>query len=75
MPSVGGPHFVQLDAFVVMPNHLHSILVLAYDTGGRGTACRAPTERFSRPVTGTTHTRTTPWASPWREYLRQRYGI
>ena len=44
--------FVQLDAFVIMPNHLHGILVLAYDTWGRGTACRAPTESFGRPVPG-----------------------
>lgn len=45
-------HFprVELDEFVVMPNHVHGILVLAVDTD-RGTACRAPTmERFGKPV-------------------------
>jgi len=44
-------HFpnVTSDVFVVMPNHVHGILMI---TGtGRGTACRAPTtERFSHPV-------------------------
>jgi hypothetical protein len=44
-------HFpsVELDAFVVMPNHIHAILVVL----GRGTACRAPTtEQFGRPIAG-----------------------
>jgi putative transposase len=52
-------HFreVQLDAFVVMPNHVHGILVCTRAEGStptrRGTACRAPTtERFGRPVIG-----------------------
>ncbi len=43
-------HFpnVELDEFVVMPNHVHGILVLS-----RGAACRAPTvERFGQPVSG-----------------------
>jgi len=46
-------HFlrVELDEFVIMPNHMHGIVVI---TIGRGTACRAPTtiERFSSPVAG-----------------------
>lgn len=44
-------HFnhVQLDEFVVMPNHLHAILFF----DGRGTTCRAPTEEaFGKPVAG-----------------------
>ncbi len=43
-------HFpdVTLDEFVVMPNHLHGILVIA----GRGTPWRAPTEAFGRPAPG-----------------------
>jgi REP element-mobilizing transposase RayT len=43
-------HFpdLEVDALVVMPNHLHGILALQ----GRGTACRAPTEAFGRPVSG-----------------------
>ncbi len=46
-------HFpqVDVDAFVVMPNHMHGIIVLIGD--GRGTACRAPTrEQFGKPVPG-----------------------
>ncbi|GBD26328.1 hypothetical protein HRbin30_01660 [bacterium HR30] len=44
-------HFprAELDAFVVMPNHVHGVIVIV---DGRGTPCRAPTERFGRPVTG-----------------------
>jgi putative transposase len=43
---------VEIDAFVVMPNHLHGILLIAQNVPGRGTACRAPTERFGQPVPG-----------------------
>lgn len=40
---------VLLDAFVVMPNHIHGIIVLPDDR--RGTLQRAPTgERFGRPL-------------------------
>ena len=43
------PH-VELDVFVVMPNHVHGIVVIV---DGRGTACRAPTaEQFGCPVSG-----------------------
>jgi REP element-mobilizing transposase RayT len=55
-------HFseVELDEFVVMPNHIHGIAVIV---DGRGTACRAPTsrahtcrapavEQFGQPVSG-----------------------
>ncbi len=43
-------HFLiaDLDSFIVMPNHIHGILVLI--DVGRGTACRAPTERFGKPI-------------------------
>ncbi|MEW6262355.1 MAG: transposase [Thermodesulfobacteriota bacterium] len=42
---------VELDVFVVMPNHFHGILLLTVD--GRGTARRAPTpEQFGKPVIG-----------------------
>ena len=41
---------VMLDAFVVMPNHIHGIIALA-DDDGRGTLQRAPTiERFGKPT-------------------------
>lgn len=40
---------IELDACVVMPNHIHGIIVIE----GRGTARRAPTvERFGQPVPG-----------------------
>ena len=43
------PH-VELDEFIVMPNHVHGILLIA---NCRGTACRAPTgERFGKPIGG-----------------------
>jgi hypothetical protein len=46
---------VELDAFVVMPNHFHGIIVLDPDCGdtlrGRGTLQRAPTvEQFGKPT-------------------------
>jgi len=40
---------VQLDAFVVMPNHIHGIIIITDDR--RGTLQRAPTaEQFGRPT-------------------------
>jgi len=40
---------IELDAFVVMPNHVHGIIVIDC----RGTARRAPTyERFGKPAAG-----------------------
>ncbi len=45
-------HFplVELGAYVVMPNHVHGIIVI---TNGRGTIYRAPTqEQFQKPVVG-----------------------
>jgi len=45
------PH-VELDAFVVMPNHLHGILVIT-DTPVGAQHCCAPTqEKFGKPVRG-----------------------
>jgi putative transposase len=38
---------VELDAFMVMPNHVHGIVVV---TDCRGTARRAPTEQFGKPI-------------------------
>jgi REP element-mobilizing transposase RayT len=55
-------HFprVIVDAFVVMPNHIHGIVGItdgpATNDGAdrdRSTACRAPTRRFGGPVAGT----------------------
>ena len=44
-------HFptVQLDGWVIMPNHLHGIMVIV---DCRGTACRAPTGKFGNPTLG-----------------------
>ena len=43
-------HFqnTEVNTFVVMPNHTHIVITLT--DGCRGTACRAPTERFSQPT-------------------------
>jgi REP element-mobilizing transposase RayT len=38
---------VEVEACTVMPNHVHGIVVI---TNGKGTARRAPTERFGKPV-------------------------
>ena len=38
---------VEMEACTVMPNHVHGIVVI---TNGKGTARRAPTERFGKPV-------------------------
>ena len=50
---------IQLDAWVVMPNHVHGILMIGRgtavvaDIGCRGTARRAPTaEQFGKPLSG-----------------------
>ena len=47
---------INLDAFIVMPNHIHGILILEgppYSAGRRGTMHRAPTpqpEQFGKPT-------------------------
>jgi len=43
-------HFpnAEVDAFVIMPNHIHGIVSIVDNC--RGTACRAPTEKFGRPA-------------------------
>jgi len=53
---------IELDEFVIMPNHIHGIIIISADRS-RGTADevydndaessrRAPTERFAKPVLG-----------------------
>jgi len=43
--------FIELDKFVVMPNHMHGIIIIPDIR--KGTACRAPTlEKFGNPVPG-----------------------
>jgi putative transposase len=44
---------VKLDSFIIMPNHIHGIIVLneMHESYGRGTSQRAPTvERFGKPT-------------------------
>lgn len=43
---------IELDLWVVMPNHFHGIILI--DDHRRGTTCRAQStpERFGKPVTG-----------------------
>ncbi|MCZ6554441.1 MAG: transposase [SAR324 cluster bacterium] len=51
-------HFepLRLDAFVIMPNHVHGIIVIN-GTDRRGAACRAPTPRtFGPPDSGSLST-------------------
>ena len=51
------PH-VRLDAFVIMPNHMHGILhISSYPHACRGTPWRAPTERkFAQSIAGSLST-------------------
>lgn len=45
-------HFpgVELDAFIIMPNHIHGLLYVD-DQSCRGMACHAPTQRkFGKPI-------------------------
>jgi len=54
---------VELDAFVVMPNHLHGIIVI---TGGEGGSRTAPTKPLGRLV-GAFRTVSTKHVNEWRE--------
>ena len=50
-------HFsnAELDGFIVMPNHIHGIVVIGDD--GRGLACHAPTNRkFAKPISNSLST-------------------
>lgn len=46
--------YVELDAFVVMPNHIHGVIVIVSDDEGRGMMHHAPTtnppREFGKPV-------------------------
>ncbi|MCP9441172.1 MAG: hypothetical protein NNA20_01135 [Nitrospira sp.] len=66
-------HFAhtELDEFVVMPNHVHGIIVII---DGRGTACRAPTEQFGRPVTGSIPTVIRSFKSAVTTHITQQRG-
>jgi putative transposase len=50
-------HFpnTDVDVFVVMPNHIHGIMIIHENMGSRGTIYRAPTpiiEQFGQPTMG-----------------------
>jgi REP element-mobilizing transposase RayT len=48
-------HFssVEIDEFIVMPDHIHGIIWINYADNRRDTACRVSTiERFGKPVVG-----------------------
>ena len=43
---------IELGEWVVMPNHMHGIVIIISGNDRRGTARRAPTEQFGKPVSG-----------------------
>jgi putative transposase len=51
-------HFshIELDAFVVMPNHLHGILLITHRPSRVQDSCASTTEQFGKPVTGSIST-------------------
>ncbi len=79
------PH-VSLDAFVVMPNHVHGIIVITEHRGTacperrgtacpeRSTACRAPTEKFGHPVAGSVPTVIRSFKSAATKYINTMRG-
>ena len=68
-------HFAHatLDEFVVMPNHLHGIVVLS---GRRDTACRVPTtEQFGKPVAGSLPTIVRAFKSAATQRVNRVHGV
>ena len=67
---------VDLDAFVVMPNHLHGIvLIIDGAVGDAGTARGAPTtESFGRPVAGSLATTVRAFKAAVTQRANQRRG-
>jgi REP element-mobilizing transposase RayT len=78
-------HFpnVELAAHVVMPNHMHGILVFnnndvdanASTSTGRGTIYRAPTEQFQKPVPGSLPTIVRTYKSAVTRRIGREYNI
>ena len=65
--------YIELDAYVVMPNHFHGIVMIT--DGRRGTARRAPTtERFGRPVPGSLPTIVRSFKSAATKRINERRG-
>ena len=79
-------HFpnVYLDEWVIMPNHLHGIIVIKYPKGydpeRRGTACRAPTpvrqalEGFGKPTEASLPTIIRSFKSAATKKVREEFG-
>ncbi len=45
---------IEMDEFIIMPNHLHGIIIISNESDSTGTARRTPTiERFSKPTANT----------------------
>jgi REP element-mobilizing transposase RayT len=66
------PH-VGLDEFVVMPNHVHGILVINSEFVAAGNA-NMPAERFSRPVSGSIPTIVRSYKSATTKLIHGRRG-
>ena len=71
---------VELDTFVVMPNHIHGIIVLRDNDGrgtlhGRGTLQRAPTiEQFGKPTSNSIPTIVRLFKSATTKRINERRG-
>jgi len=78
-------HFqnIELGVYVVMPNHLHGIIVIndnnnrADDSSSarRGTIYRAPTEKFGKPISGSIPTIIRTFKSAVTRRLGKEYNI
>jgi putative transposase len=74
------PH-VELGAYVVMPNHVHGIIIITdgRDTDGRDTPWRVPTdniEKFGKPVSGSLATIIRQYkSSVTRRIQKELYGL
>ncbi len=71
---------VELDAFVVMPNHVHGVIMIINDAG-RGMACHAPANdttchapakrEFSKPIAGSLPTIVGAFKSAVTKYINR----
>ena len=80
-------HFpnVYLDEWIVMPNHIHGIIVIkfprALEVSNEGTVCRAPTSRkndelesFGKPVSGSLATIVRSFKAAATKTVREQFG-
>lgn len=71
--------YIELGAYVVMPNHMHGIIQIV-DDHRRGTKYRAPTdrvrtERFGKPVVGSIPTIVRTYKAAVTRYLGREFNI